>query len=135
VKTRHSELDVALRLSRTTLSSTLFEQRLYGRKAVQGRDETCQIAVGQSPHFALDNRSLGSTADTVPSIQRKMKTGTDHLQREEKLAALKLCLSAIGHRIEEVVKEKTEQGLNGGKCRKHLWMWVFAGLDGDVDVD
>lgn len=101
---------------------------------MQGRDETCQIAVGQSPHFALDNKSFGSIADALPSIQRKMKTGTDHLQREEKLAALKLCLSAIGHRIEEVVKEKTEQGLNGEKCRKHLWMWVFAGSDGHIVV-
>jgi chromodomain-helicase-DNA-binding protein 1 len=51
-----------------------------------------------------------------------MKSGTDELEREQKLTALKQCLHAIGQRIETVAQEKKEQGLNEQKCRKHLWM-------------
>jgi chromodomain-helicase-DNA-binding protein 1 len=70
----------------------------------------------------MDEKQCKEEMRPVKTQLRKMKTGTDHLQREEKLAALKLCLSAIGHRIEQVAKEKAEQGLDGEKCRKHLWM-------------
>ncbi|GMK59395.1 hypothetical protein CspeluHIS016_0800010, partial [Cutaneotrichosporon spelunceum] len=55
---------------------------------------------------------------------KKLKSGTENLSREEKIAALKECVAGIGSRIDEIVVEKTAQGQDGSKWRKHCW--VFA---------
>lgn len=55
---------------------------------------------------------------------KKLKSGTDNLSREEKIAALKECVAGIGNRIDEVVAIKQAEGASGGKWRKHCW--VFA---------
>jgi chromodomain-helicase-DNA-binding protein 1 len=60
--------------------------------------------------------------DTVPALQRRLKTGTDDLPREEKLAVLKECLSVIGRRIDIVVADKRHAGMDADKWRKHLWV-------------
>lgn len=57
-------------------------------------------------------------------IQKKLKSGTDNLSREEKIAALKECVAGIGSRIEEIVAEKAAEGADSAKWRKHCW--VFA---------
>jgi hypothetical protein len=44
------------------------------------------------------------------------------MSREEKISALKECVSAIGTQIDQVVSEKERNGLNGGKWRKHCWV-------------
>jgi chromodomain-helicase-DNA-binding protein 1 len=51
-----------------------------------------------------------------------LKTGTDDLPREEKLAVLKECLSVIGRRIDIVVADKRHAGMDADKWRKHLWV-------------
>lgn len=54
--------------------------------------------------------------------QKKLKSGTEHLSREEKIAALKECVAGIGSRIDEIVTEKTALGQDGSKWRKHCWV-------------
>lgn len=56
--------------------------------------------------------------------KKKLKSGTDNLSREEKIAALKECVAGIGSRIEEIVAEKAAEGADSAKWRKHCW--VFA---------
>lgn len=56
--------------------------------------------------------------------QKKLKSGTESLSREEKIAALKECVAGIGSRIDEVVQEKAAAGEDSAKWRKHCW--VFA---------
>ena len=55
---------------------------------------------------------------------KKLKSGTENLSREEKIASLKECVAGIGARIDEIVAEKQAAGQSGGKWRKHCW--VFA---------
>ena len=54
--------------------------------------------------------------------QKKLKSGTDGLSREEKIAVLKECLSGIGSRISEVVSMKAAEGESATRWRKHCWM-------------
>lgn len=54
--------------------------------------------------------------------QKKLKSGTENLSREEKIAALKECVAGIGSRIDEIVAEKVAQGQDGSKWRKHCWV-------------
>lgn len=60
----------------------------------------------------------------VLTEKKKLKSGTDNLSREEKIAALKECVAGIGSRIEEIVAEKAAEGADSAKWRKHCW--VFA---------
>jgi hypothetical protein len=62
----------------------------------------------------------------VSLLQRRLKTGTDDLPREEKLAVLKECLSVIGRRIDIVVSDKRHAGMDADKWRKHLWVYVHV---------
>lgn len=57
-------------------------------------------------------------------LQKKLKSGTDGLSREEKIAVLKECLSGIGSRISEVVSMKAAEGESATRWRKHCWMYV-----------
>lgn len=57
--------------------------------------------------------------------QKKLKSGTDGLSRDEKIAVLKECLSGIGSRINEVVSMKAAEGESASRWRKHCWMYVF----------
>lgn len=75
-------------------------------------------------HASMDEDQCKEDMRPVKTQLRKMKEGTDHLEREEKLTVLKQCLSTIGRRIEAVVAEKETRGLNGVKWRKHLWVYV-----------
>jgi chromodomain-helicase-DNA-binding protein 1 len=54
--------------------------------------------------------------------KKKLKAGTDNLTREEKIAALKECVSGIGAQIDQVVGAKERSGLDGPKWRKHCWV-------------
>lgn len=56
--------------------------------------------------------------------QKKLKSGTDNLSREEKISALKECVAGIGRQIDQVVADKRSEGSDAAKWRKHCW--VFA---------
>lgn len=75
-------------------------------------------ALVRLPSFFLLSRPARQ-ADAFPSFlrvdQKRLKNDTDDLPREEKLAVLKDCLSAIGSRIETVVAAKKEKGENSEK--------------------
>lgn len=72
----------------------------------------------------VSNFRTSSVCSTLNSLrkQRRLKTGTDDLPREEKLAVLKECLSVIGRRIDIVVADKRHAGMDPEKWRKHLWV-------------
>ena len=55
-------------------------------------------------------------------MQKKLKSGTENLSRDDKIVALKECVAGIGTRIDEVVAEKQEEGLDAAKWRKHCWV-------------
>lgn len=72
-------------------------------------------------------------------MQKKLKSGTDNLAREEKISVLKECLSGIGSRIDEIVAEKQAAGQSGSRWRKHCWMYVvfppLSAPQDDYDAD
>lgn len=58
---------------------------------------------------------------------KTLKEGTDHLEREEKVAVLKDCLSAIGGHIDFVVNQ--DKFKNASVEKKKLWarhLWCFS---------
>jgi chromodomain-helicase-DNA-binding protein 1 len=57
-----------------------------------------------------------------PCLQRRLKSGTGQLGREEKLAVLKECLATVGKRIETVVAARRAKGEDAEKWRKHCWV-------------
>ncbi|WVQ77477.1 hypothetical protein IAR50_007163 [Cryptococcus sp. DSM 104548] len=77
-----------------------------------------------SSYESMDEDAVKELLRPAKKHLKKLKGGTDHLAREEKIAALKECLAGIGSRIDEVVSEKAAAGQNGNKWRKHCW--VFA---------
>ncbi|UZJ54627.1 hypothetical protein CBS101457_003947 [Exobasidium rhododendri] len=59
---------------------------------------------------------------------KKLKEGTDHLEREEKVAVLKTCLSAIGGHIDYIVNQD-EKISNLSADKKRTWarhLWCFS---------
>ena len=59
---------------------------------------------------------------------RKLREGTDHLEREEKVATLKTCLSAIGKRIDVVIRSDFAKESSAQKQRREKHLWAFASL-------
>jgi chromodomain-helicase-DNA-binding protein 1 len=68
-------------------------------------------------------------------MQKKLKSGTDNLSREDKIKALKECVAGIGARIDEIVNERESRGEDGKKWRKHCWVYVYCwAFDAKADV-
>ncbi|KAI9634188.1 putative Chromodomain helicase [Dioszegia hungarica] len=77
-----------------------------------------------SSYSSMDEDAVKEALRPAKKHLKKLKAGTDNMSREEKISALKECVSAIGTQIDQVVSEKERNGFNGGKWRKHCW--VFA---------
>ncbi|EIW67175.1 hypothetical protein TREMEDRAFT_69728 [Tremella mesenterica DSM 1558] len=73
---------------------------------------------------SMDENAVKNLLRPVKKSLKKLKNGTDSLSRDEKIAALKECLSAIGTQIEKALVEKEAEGADVAKWRKHCW--VFA---------
>lgn len=54
--------------------------------------------------------------------QKKLKSGTSNLSRDDKIATLKDCLAGIGTQIDEISAAKQNETKNGSKWRKHCWV-------------
>ncbi|KAG9057905.1 hypothetical protein FS842_002907 [Serendipita sp. 407] len=54
----------------------------------------------------------------------KLIKETKQQSRDEKVQILKTCLSAIGERIDEVVRHRMSRGESEDRWRKHLWCFV-----------
>ncbi|KAL1413280.1 ATP-dependent DNA helicase Hrp3 [Vanrija albida] len=78
----------------------------------------------EESYESMDEDAVKEALRPAKKHLKKLKSGTEHLSREEKIAALKECVAGIGSRIDEIVTEKTALGLDGSKWRKHCW--VFA---------
>jgi chromodomain-helicase-DNA-binding protein 1 len=57
-------------------------------------------------------------------IQKKLKSGTANLSRDDKIATLKDCLAGIGTQIDEISATKQIETKNGSKWRKHCWVYI-----------
>ncbi|WRT70120.1 uncharacterized protein IL334_007114 [Kwoniella shivajii] len=78
----------------------------------------------ESSYESMDEVAVKEALRPAKKHLKKLKSGTDNLSREDKIAALKECLAGIGTRIDEIVAEKQTAGLDSNKWRKHCW--VFA---------
>lgn len=70
----------------------------------------------------MDEPDVKDKMRPVKAQLKKLKAGTDNLSREEKVAALKECVTAIGDRIEVVVADQAKLGKDVKKLKRHLWM-------------
>ncbi|RSH91369.1 hypothetical protein EHS25_009668 [Saitozyma podzolica] len=77
-----------------------------------------------SSYESMDEDAVKELLRPAKRHLKRLKTGTENLDRQEKIAALKECLAGIGARIDEVVADKQAQGADANKWRKHCW--VFA---------
>ncbi|KDN43415.1 hypothetical protein K437DRAFT_274892 [Tilletiaria anomala UBC 951] len=59
---------------------------------------------------------------------KKLREGTDHLERDQKVATLKYCLSAIGKRIDALLKHEFVKESTSQKQRRERHLWAFAAL-------
>lgn len=57
---------------------------------------------------------------------KRLRQGTDHLERDEKVAVLKDCLSATGRRIDEILHTKYARDSPSAKEKHELHLWKFA---------
>ncbi|WWC91832.1 uncharacterized protein L201_006779 [Kwoniella dendrophila CBS 6074] len=77
-----------------------------------------------SSYESMDEDAVKELLRPAKKHLKKLKSGTDNLSRDDKIAALKECLAGIGARIDEIVAEKQQAGEKGDRWRKHCW--VFA---------
>jgi chromodomain-helicase-DNA-binding protein 1 len=83
---------------------------------------------------SMDEPAVKSLMRPVKDYLRKLKKGTDGMKREEKIAALKECMTKIGGRVSEVMAEKKAEGGNATKWEKHCWVFAsFFWPKQDVD--
>ncbi|KAK6909295.1 hypothetical protein I203_103312 [Kwoniella mangroviensis CBS 8507] len=78
----------------------------------------------ESSYESMDEDAVKELLRPAKKHLKKLKSGTENLSREDKIAALKECLAGIGLRIDEIVAEKQSSGEDPNKWRKHCW--VFA---------
>ncbi|ORY35802.1 putative Chromodomain helicase [Naematelia encephala] len=76
----------------------------------------------ESSYSSMDEDEVKEALRPAKKHLKKLKKGTDNMTREEKIASLKECVAGIGNRIDEVVAEKAEEGLDAAKWRKHCWV-------------
>ncbi|KAI5476979.1 ATP-dependent DNA helicase Hrp3 [Pseudohyphozyma bogoriensis] len=77
----------------------------------------------ESEYESMDEAECKELLRPVKHELKRLKTKTDTLPREEKVAHLKECLSIIGARIEVSSGfESTPEAQD--KKRKHLWVWA-----------
>lgn len=69
-----------------------------------------------------------ATKEELRPVKRQLKdlklSGED-MPREKKVTILKDSLSAIGRRIEVVLKAKAAAGEDAARWKRHLWTYVF----------
>ena len=76
----------------------------------------------EDSYSSMDEDAVKDLLRPVKKSLRKLKNGTDNLSREEKISALKECLSAIGSQIDKALVEKEAEGADVNKWRKHCWV-------------
>jgi chromodomain-helicase-DNA-binding protein 1 len=78
----------------------------------------------EDQYSSMDEDAVKEALRPAKKHLKKLKTGTDDLGRDEKIAVLKECVAGIGARVDEIVAEKKAQGEDANKWKKHCW--VFA---------
>ncbi|KAM0789450.1 hypothetical protein ACM66B_000272 [Microbotryomycetes sp. NB124-2] len=73
-------------------------------------------------YSSMDEKECKEQLRPVKRELKKLKSSNESSSREEKLAIIKECLSAIGAHIEKLVK--AERPEKREKLRKHLWVWT-----------
>jgi chromodomain-helicase-DNA-binding protein 1 len=78
----------------------------------------------EESYSSMDEDAVKEALRPAKKHLKKLKTGTEDLGREEKIAALKECVAGIGAQVERIVAEKKAAGEDAAKWKKHCW--VFA---------
>ncbi|CAD6582432.1 MAG: hypothetical protein TREMPRED_003281 [Tremellales sp. Tagirdzhanova-0007] len=121
----HPDLPVsAAGPSRSSLGSPIIGTEGKAGKGKRRKTPEYTDSEEESSYESMDENAVKEALRPAKKHLKKLKGGTENLSREEKIIALKECVAGIGTRIDEVVAEKEEAGLNPGKWRKHCW--VFA---------
>lgn len=72
----------------------------------------------------MDDNACKALMRPVKRELKELKSGTDHLEREAKIEALKRCLSGIKRRVDELVAQKEGTAAEKEKLRKHCWVFT-----------
>ncbi|KAM0749051.1 hypothetical protein T439DRAFT_343555 [Meredithblackwellia eburnea MCA 4105] len=78
---------------------------------------------GESEYESMDETECKEILRPVKRELKRLKMSTDGMPREEKVAHLKGCLSAIGSRIDYTANQESSSSAKD-KRRKHLWVWT-----------
>ena len=81
---------------------------------------------GDSP--SMDEAATKEELRPVKKQLKDLKLSGEDMPREKKVAILKDSLSAIGRRIEAVLKAKAAAGEDAVRWKRHLWTYVFSRL-------
>lgn len=80
----------------------------------------------------MDEAATKEELRPVKKQLKDLKLSGEDMPREKKVAILKDSLSAIGRRIEVVLKTKAAAGEDAARWKRHLWTYVFFGFEGVV---
>ena len=73
----------------------------------------------------MDEAATKEELRPVKKQLKDLKLSGEDMPREKKVAILKDSLSAIGRRIEVVLKTKAAAGEDAVRWKRHLWTYVF----------
>lgn len=73
-------------------------------------------------YASMDDDACKALMRPVKKELKELKNGTDHLEREAKIASLKRCLNAISRRIDEIITGQAAPEKE--KLRRHCWQFT-----------
>ena len=76
----------------------------------------------------MDEAATKEELRPVKKQLKDLKLSGEDMPREKKVTILKDSLSAIGRRIEVVLKAKAAAGEDAARWKRHLWTYVFSRL-------
>lgn len=77
----------------------------------------------------MDEAATKEELRPVKKQLKDLKLSGEDMPREKKVAILKDSLSAIGRRIEVVLKAKAAAGEDAARWKRHLWTYGFFGFE------
>lgn len=77
-----------------------------------------------SGYESMDDNATKGLMRPVRKELKELRHGTEHLEREAKIEALKRCLSGIKRRIDALVAEHQGTQAEKERLRKHCWVFT-----------
>ncbi|MCO5607469.1 hypothetical protein L7F22_061665 [Adiantum nelumboides] len=80
----------------------------------------------QSNYSSMDEGECKELMRPCKKELKKLKEGTDHMERDEKVATLRECLSAIGGHIDFLLANDFQAAAEEEKRKRRRHLWAFA---------